>query len=170
MENYELVFWVVVALLGLYAWTFGRRDQQRDDNQATREERSLVERIRDMDPQLGQFLPPGTTDEDLISSSQVSPEAMDIIGRYGEILDAVCNEGHSFPFPLSRLPYPKSVIRDALNEAQQVPVLGKFAESVDTGLVYLDFFVPDEEIPENFDAEKDLEKAFEVVRRHRGRH
>lgn len=103
--------------------------------------------------------------DDLVSVFQVSDAAMDVIGDYGATLEALSEEGYTLLYPLSRLPHPEAVIRDALNEAQKKALPGKLADSVAVGLQCLDYFVADEEIPADMTTDEGLEKTLALVQR-----
>ncbi len=129
----------------------------------------LNAKARDQDDQLlAEAGLTGASAEDIRSMQRISDETNEIIGDYGEVLEALGTEGYGFVYPLSRLPYPKSVIRDALNDARQ-KTPEQFAEPIETGLSCLDRFVPDEDIPEKLDTDEGIEKALEALRREHAR-
>ncbi len=110
----------------------------------------------------------GASAEDIRSMLmlRVSHEASEIIGDYGGTLEALNQEGYGHLYPLSRLPYPKSVVRDAMDEATAKTPKGKFAEAIEGGLACLDRFVPDEEIPDPLDRSEDyFERVLDALRR-----
>lgn len=104
---------------------------------------------------------------DLVSVVSVADKTMDIVGEFGQTLETLGNEGYSLLYPISRLPFPKDVIRNALDEAVQVALPGKFKDSIDTACSCLDRFVPDEEIPETMDTDDGFEEALRLIQKNR---
>jgi hypothetical protein len=80
--------------------------------------------------------------EDLFSLPE---RERDIAGKYGEILAATPGPLR----PLSKLPYPKETIREAIERLLAITQIPDYREALRVGLSVLDDFVPDEEISPN---------------------
>jgi hypothetical protein len=87
----------------------------------------------------------------------ISEKDWDIIGAYGEVLE---KRGEEYPnrllFPLSALPHPKAEIESALNRALEVAKDENITTHLETALVSLGDFLPNNEIPDDPDEDFEL--------------
>jgi len=82
----------------------------------------------------------------------ISAEDWDIIGAYGEMLGKHEEEEQiRLLFPQSELPYPKQKIELALNRALKIAKDENLIVHLETVLVCLEDFIPDDEVPEHSD-------------------
>jgi tetratricopeptide (TPR) repeat protein len=90
----------------------------------------------------------GITAEQLRARLSISHLSTNIIVAYGRVMEECSKERPSLFYPISRLPFSKDEIRNALNEAlAKVPDTDtEFIEDLRSGLIGLDGFVPDEEV------------------------
>jgi hypothetical protein len=72
---------------------------------------------------------------------------VDIVGEYGQVLELVDRPLK----PISKLPYPKEVIRQALERLIQRTHDAQYKNSLQVGLLCLDDFIPDEQVPEDLE-------------------
>lgn len=80
----------------------------------------------------------------------IPQEIMSIIGDYGEILENLPPKaGGNLLHPLSLLPHPKDKIEYALKIALGIVRNKKTRNHLETVLVFLEDFIPDDEVPED---------------------
>lgn len=97
------------------------------------------------------------TDEGMLQDFLAFPEEVsDIIGEYGLLLDKMGREHNPRLLrPLSGLPYPKEEIEAALTTALGIAKNETLRNRLETALLFLDDFIPDDEVPQ--DADENLE-------------
>ncbi len=69
-----------------------------------------------------------------------------IVRDYGVVIESLENQP-GMPVPMSLLPYPKEDIRAALIRSIELTTDDVMKEALKVGLLVLDDFVPDEEVP-----------------------
>lgn len=75
-----------------------------------------------------------------------------IIRAYGKVLEELSVDKNArLLMPQSKLPYPKEVIRFALKAVTEITRDEQIKERLKIGLVLLDDFVPDKEVPKDFE-------------------
>ncbi len=70
----------------------------------------------------------------------------EIVRGYGVVIESLENQ-LGMPVPMSLLPYPKEDIRAALIRSIELTPDDVMKEALKVGLLVLDDFVPDEEVP-----------------------
>jgi len=79
-------------------------------------------------------------------------EARDIIGEYGNLLDEMGEEEDAkLLCPISKLPYPKTKIENALKIALGIAKDKTLKKQLEMVMVRLEDFIPDDEVPEDPD-------------------
>ncbi len=74
-----------------------------------------------------------------------------IIRAYGKVLEDLSKGKNKwFLIPESKLPYPKEVIRVALEIGVEITKDKRLKEQLKISLIFLDDFVPDKEVPKDF--------------------
>ncbi len=74
-----------------------------------------------------------------------------IVRDYGVVIESLENQP-GMPVPMSLLPYPKEDIRAALIRSIEVTTDDVMKEAIKVGLLVLDDFIPDEEVPADEEA------------------
>ncbi len=69
-----------------------------------------------------------------------------IVRDYGVVIESLENQ-LGMPVPMSLLPYPKKDIRAALIRSIELTTDDVMKEALKVGLLVLDDFIPDEEVP-----------------------
>jgi len=86
----------------------------------------------------------------LEDSMAIPQEVMEIISDYGETLDMLAEERSGrLLHPLSKLPHPKEKIENALKTALGIVKSQEMRNHLETVLLALEDFVPDNEVPED---------------------
>ncbi len=93
-----------------------------------------------------------TSDSTLQDFLAFPEEVADIIGEYGNLLDEMGREkSGKLLRPISSLPYPKEKIEKALKTGLGVAKDETLRNLLETALVNLEDFIPDDEVPEDPD-------------------
>ena len=120
-----VVFWLVM----LREWLTGTPDVTRTPDEPDKRAAQGSQALRDL--------------------MAIPSDVMDTLGKYGRVLEELCDEGYGPFLPASKLPYVKDEIRRAFDVALRVVRNEDMRSAYEICLDRLEHFIPDEEIPED---------------------
>lgn len=86
-------------------------------------------------------------------AAKIPLEVANIVGNYGKVLEESSNLGNLL-HPLSKLPYPKEKIENALKTALGCVTDEYLSKAYQVALFSLEDFIPDDEVPKNREENK----------------